>query len=137
MIPALEQLKVIFYADKRTLDEKVISSGVSRTTINEIMHGKNDNPTLQTFVALLEDAGAELVIKTEQSEQAIADQDISYYRQRISETMNEVDRLHSEVERLITANEYLRSIVNEYKESVRRKDSKLSQMIDYIMNQKE
>lgn len=133
MITILEQYRAIYYADKRTIEEKAESSKISKTTIYEIIHGVQDNPRLQTFLSLLEDAGAELVIKTEQSEQAIADQDVAYYRKQVSDLLLVQDRFLMEIERKEAQLEQLEESIKFYRDAVKEKDKKISDMIDHIM----
>lgn len=98
MVKFIDSLCAVIKASEISLQTISAKTGISKSTIQEILSGKNDNPRLSTIIDILSVSGGELVIQTEQSKQAIADQDVSWYREEISKREAQIERLQAEID---------------------------------------
>lgn len=80
-------------------------TGYAKSTISNILTGKSEEVKLQTIIDIAAELDAEVALVTEQSKKAIAEQDISFYRDELAKRDDTITALKAEIEKLTAAAE--------------------------------
>ena len=105
MIEILKQLRVLAVQSGKSYQTIAEHTDYAKSTINNILTGKSEEVKLQTIIDIAAELGAEVVLVTEQSKKAIAEQDISFYRDEIAKRDDTITALKAEIEKLTAAAE--------------------------------
>ena len=97
MIEVLAQLRVLQIQSGKSYETIAANTGHSKATVNDIMTGKREDFRLQTILDVAAELGADIALVTEQSRKAIAEQDISFYRNEIAARETDLETLRSEI----------------------------------------
>lgn len=85
MIEVLKQLRVLHVQSGKSQQTVAENIGYSKSTISNILSGKSEDVRLQTVIDLAAEYGAEVALITEQSNKAITQQDVTYYRDQLAD----------------------------------------------------
>lgn len=92
MIEVLTQLRVLFVQSGKTQQDVANATGLAKSTISSVLNGKKDDVHLQTVIDIAAELDAEVALITEQSKKAIDMQDVTYYRDQLSDRDSRIEK---------------------------------------------
>jgi transcriptional regulator with XRE-family HTH domain len=108
MIEVLTQLRVLWSLSGKTQQTIANNTGLSKSTVSNVLGGKTDDVRLQTIVDIAAEFGADVALITEQSKKAIDMQDVSYYRDQLAERDVRIEKQEKVIDALRAAADRLR-----------------------------
>lgn len=117
-----DDLRQVIKQSGRSIASIAQDAQISKTTLTEIMSSDQCNPTISTVESILRCVGAELEIQTARSRQAIAQQDVSWYRE-------ELNRRDATIESL-------RETLDKANAAIAKKDARIEKMLDALFGEK-
>ena len=95
MIDAIEELRVIYKQSRKSMQQVVNDTGLSKSTVYSVLSDNaavvKDNQNFYTILAIAEALGAEIHISTPESRAAIDQSDVSYYREMLSKLYAQIE----------------------------------------------
>lgn len=134
MIEVLAQLRVLQIQSGKSYETIAANTGHSKATVNDIMTGKREDFRLQTILDVAAELGADIALVTEQSRKAIAEQDISFYRNEIAARESDLDSLRSEIAWLrserVEEIKFYRDQIALLRDQINRKDAYIDLVVE-------
>lgn len=95
MIDAIEELRVIYKQSRRSMQQVVNDTGLSKSTVYSVLSDNaavvKDNQNFYTILTIAEALGAEIHISTPESRAAIDQSDVSYYREMLGKLYAQIE----------------------------------------------
>ncbi len=95
MIDAIEELRVIYKQSRKSMQQVISDSGLSKQTVYSVLSDNaavvKDNQNFYTILSIAEALGAEIHISTPESRAAIDQSDVSYYREMLSKLYTQIE----------------------------------------------
>lgn len=95
MIDAIEELRVIYKQSRKSMQQVISESGLSKQTVYSVLSDNaavvKDNQNFYTILSIAEALGAEIHISTPESRAAIDQSDVSYYREMLSKLYTQIE----------------------------------------------
>lgn len=97
MIEVLKQLRVLHVQSGKSQNLIAENTGYSKSTISNVLSGKSEDVRLQTVIDIAAELGAEVALLTAESEKAISQQDVTFYRDEMAARDSVIEELREEL----------------------------------------